>query len=487
MIFFSNDLNILKRLFLEYTAKLCLDFDILNSKWIYESEVIAGLLNLIVHLIHLRDKNKRYMHIGIIGQGYVGLPLACLLATRYRVTGFDNNASKIQLLRTGVDYTEEVGKEALRQSNLRFSNDPMDLKLCNILIVAVPTDIDDQNHPDLLPLLSASVTIGAILQPGMTIVYESTVYPGLTEEECIPVLEKTSGLQWKKDFFVGYSPERVNPGDKDRPLHKILKIVSGDTAETLEKLSLLYGSVIEAGIYKAPDIRTAEAAKVIENAQRDLNIAFMNELAIIFDRMGLDTREVLKAASTKWNFLPFEPGLVGGHCIGVDPYYLTYKAELLGYTPQIIHSGRYLNNQMGNFIAEKVVKTLIIQEKIITRCRVLVLGCSFKENVGDARNSKVFDIVDALNEYHIWVDIIDPHVCRETNITGNRGSVVLERPVEGAFYDSVILAVKHDIFSEYTLDRLHGIAVNGNLNLFDVKAFYDRDKAQKMCLKYWRL
>lgn len=428
------------------------------------------------------------MHIGIVGQGYVGLPLACLLATKFRVTGFDSNASKIQLLKNGVDYTEEVGKIALQQLNLSFSNNYKDLKLCNVIIIAVPTDIDEQNQPDLLPLLSASKTIGTILQPGMTIVYESTVYPGLTEEECIPVLERTSGLQWKKDFFVGYSPERINPGDKERPLQKIQKIVSGDTTETLEMLSSLYGSVIEAGVYKAPDIRTAEAAKVIENAQRDLNIAFMNELAVIFDRMDLDTREVIKAASTKWNFLPFEPGLVGGHCIGVDPYYLTYKAELLGYTPQVIHSGRHLNNQMGKFIAEKVVKTLIEQEKVVARCRVLILGCSFKENVGDARNSKVFDIIKELKAYHIGVDIVDPYVFCENNKTGGGGDVViLNQPINGVLYDAVILAVKHTVFSGYTLEMLQQIVTGGDLNLFDVKAFYDRREANKICLKYWRL
>jgi len=428
------------------------------------------------------------MHIGIVGQGYVGLPLACLLATKYKVTGFDSNASKIQLLKNGVDYTKEVGTIALQQPNLSFTNDYKDLELCKVIIVAVPTDIDQQNQPDLLPLISASKTIGTILQPGMTIVYESTVYPGLTEEECIPVLEKTSGLQWKKDFFVGYSPERINPGDKNRPLQKIRKIVSGDTPETLEMLSSLYGSVVEAGVYKAPDIRTAEAAKVIENAQRDLNIAFMNELAIIFDRMDLDTREVIKAASTKWNFLPFEPGLVGGHCIGVDPYYLTYKAELLGYTPQVIHSGRYLNNQMGKFIAEKVVKILIEQEKVVARCRVLILGCSFKENVGDARNSKVFDIIKELKAYHINVDIVDPYVFLENKNTGGGGGrVILSQPVEDVFYDAVILAVKHTIFSGYTLEMLQKIAIDSNLNLFDVKAFYDKKEANKICMKYWRL
>lgn len=427
------------------------------------------------------------MYIGIIGQGYVGLPLACLLATKYKVLGFDSNRSKIKLLKEGIDYTGEVNSELLSQPNLQFTYDYKGLKLCDVIIVAVPTDIDEQNRPNLLPLISASVIIGSILQKGMTIVYESTVYPGLTEEECIPVLEKTSGLLWKKDFFVGYSPERINPGDKNRPLKKIQKIVSGDTYETLEKLSELYGSVIEAGVYKAPDIRTAEAAKVIENAQRDLNIAFMNELAVIFDRMALDTREVLKAAATKWNFLNFEPGLVGGHCIGVDPYYLTYKAEMLGYTPQVIHSGRHLNNQMGKFIAEKVVKTLIQQEKVVTKCRVLILGCSFKENVGDSRNSKVFDIGKALIGYHITVDIVDPHVFNENARHEEKCMKILEQTPEAVDYDAVILAVKHTVFKKYSLDELKNIAVSKKLNLFDVKAFYDKKEAKSVCFEYWRL
>jgi UDP-N-acetyl-D-galactosamine dehydrogenase len=270
------------------------------------------------------------MKIAIIGQGYVGLPLACLFATKYQVIGFDISEQKIQLLKAGIDYTDEVGGDALKNSNLSFTSNGDDLAGCDVLIVAVPTDIDENNIPDLKPLQGASKTIGQIIKKGMTVVYESTVYPGLTEEICIPIIEKVSGLVWKKDFNVGYSPERINPGDKLRPLHKILKIVSGDTIETLTKLSALYGNVIEAGIYEAASIKVAEAAKVIENAQRDLNIAFMNELAIIFDKMDIDTREVINAAATKWNFIKLEPGLVGGHCIGVDPYYLAYKAELLG-------------------------------------------------------------------------------------------------------------------------------------------------------------
>ncbi|MDE3235847.1 MAG: nucleotide sugar dehydrogenase [Bacteroidota bacterium] len=425
------------------------------------------------------------MKIGIVGLGYVGLPLACLFATKYEVIGFDINADKISLLQSGIDYTGEVGTAALQQTGLSFTCQSELLQSCNVIIVAVPTDITSQNQPDLAPLQKASATIGAILQPGITVVFESTVYPGLTEEVCIPVLESVSGLQWKKDFFVGYSPERINPGDKKRPLHAILKIVSGDTPQTLALLSELYGAVIQAGIYQAPDIRTAEAAKVIENAQRDLNIAFMNELSLIFDRMQLDTREVLKAAGTKWNFLPFEPGLVGGHCIGVDPYYLTFKAEQLGYSPQVIHSGRHVNNAMGQFIADKIVKLLIRQKKVVASCKVLVMGCSFKENVGDVRNSKVFDIIDGLHAYHVETVITDPAVDGEA-LHKKGYSITPTIPADEQF-DAVVLAVKHEQFKNYDLSFLQSKAMDGQLNLFDVKAFYDRAAAEKLCTYYWRL
>ncbi|MFY8128796.1 MAG: nucleotide sugar dehydrogenase [Chitinophagaceae bacterium] len=426
------------------------------------------------------------MKIGIVGQGYVGLPLACLFATKYKVVGFDISEEKIKLLNNGIDYTDEVGSDALKNSNLTFTSNGNDLKDCEVLIVAVPTDIDENNVPDLKPLQGASTTIGKILQKGMTVVYESTVYPGLTEEVCIPILEEVSGLKWKQDFFVGYSPERINPGDKQRPLHKILKIVSGDTPETLKQLSALYGSVIEAGIYEAPSLKVAEAAKVIENAQRDLNIAFMNELAVIFDRVGIDTRDVIKAAATKWNFLAYEPGLVGGHCIGVDPYYLAFKAEQLGYTPQVIHSGRSLNNQMGKFIAEKVLKTLIDQQKNIAKTNVLLLGCAFKENVPDTRNSKVFDIVNALKEYQINVHIVDPVVAAHKKNVSYKFSVD-EKPSTDIKYDAVILAVKHHDFLEFSVDHLKSISTNSQLNLFDVKGFFNREQAIANAEVYWRL
>jgi UDP-N-acetyl-D-galactosamine dehydrogenase len=423
--------------------------------------------------------------IGIIGLGYVGLPLASLFAEKYAVQGFDIDETKIHLLKVGVDPNGLCSLGQLSQANLHFSNNINELTDCTHLIITIPTDIDAQNKPDLGPLKKATEMVGRILQKGMTIVFESTVYPGLTEEICIPILEWVSELVWKRDFFVGYSPERINPGDKQHPIASILKIVAGDTPETLANLSALYGSVITAGIYPAPSIKIAEAAKVIENAQRDLNIAFVNELALIFDRMGIDTREVLKAAATKWNFLPFEPGLVGGQCIGVDPYYLTHKAEELGYSPRVIHSGRLVNNEMGKFIAEKAVKSLLQAGKNITQCRVLVLGCSFKENIGDTRNSKVFDIVKELIDYSVQVDLVDP-VANSAAHNPTALPILPSIPAQ-AQYDAVILAVKHDAFKELNLSKLIAHSTAGELYLFDVKAFYDFEAAKKVCKVYWRL
>jgi len=423
--------------------------------------------------------------IGIIGLGYVGLPLARLFAEKYAVIGFDIDSAKIDLLNSGIDTNNQQSFDIGALSNLQFSNTSSALKVCTHLIVTIPTDVDAQNLPDLRPLQNASQLIGEVLKQGMTVVFESTVYPGLTEEICIPIIEKFSGLVWKKDFFVGYSPERINPGESNRPLASIVKIVSADTAESLANLVELYSSVITAGIYQAPSIRVAEAAKVIENAQRDLNIAFMNELALIFDLMQLDTRDVLKAAASKWNFLPFEPGLVGGHCIGVDPYYLTFKAEQLGYTPKVIHSGRDLNNQIGPFIAEKVVKTFIAQDKNIAKSRVLVLGCTFKENVNDIRNSKVFDMVDTLASYLIQVDILDTMV--PFNTTLPCAARLMQQLAPNMLYDAIILAVKHDSFKLLPLNTLKAISVSGDLNLFDAKAFYDKSEAIKIAKHYWRL
>ncbi len=421
--------------------------------------------------------------IGIIGLGYVGLPLACLFAQQYQVEGFDIDLHKIQLLQKGIDPTGLY--EVVSLNSLNFSNELNNLLGCSFLIVTIPTNIDEQNKPDLGPLKLATSMISSILQKGMTVVFESTVYPGLTEEICIPILEQKSGLKWKLDFNVGYSPERINPGDKSRPIDSIQKIVAGDTEETKERLAELYGSVINAGVYKAKSIKIAEAAKVIENTQRDLNIAFVNELALIFDRIGIDTRDVLEAAGTKWNFLPFEPGLVGGQCIGVDPYYLTFKSESLGYTPRVIHSGRLVNNEIGKFIAEKLVKTLIQQEKPITKSRVLILGCAFKENIGDARNSKVFDIVQELNNYSLTVDIYDPLVCK-TNYEHPEFPILAELNNE-LQYDAIILAVKHQIFASLDLEKLVSISKNNCLNLFDIKAFYKKEAAETLASFYWRL
>jgi UDP-N-acetyl-D-galactosamine dehydrogenase len=423
------------------------------------------------------------MKIGVIGLGYVGLPLACLFAEKYHVIGFDINDTKIQLLQQGIDTTGL--SNGFQTDALLFSNNINDLNECQFLIVTIPTDIDTQNQPDLGPLKMATGMIAGILKIGMTVVFESTVYPGLTEEICIPILEQNSGLIWKSDFNVGYSPERINPGEKTRPISSIKKIVAGDTIQTTEKLAALYGSVIIAGIYQAKSIKVAEAAKVIENAQRDLNIAFVNELALIFDKMEIDTRDVLEAAATKWNFLPFEPGLVGGQCIGVDPYYLTYKSEALGYAPRVIHSGRVVNNQIGKFIAEKVVKILIQQEKAVSKSRVLILGCAFKENIGDARNSKVFDICEELMGYSVSVDIFDPLV----NIVHSKKlfNQVLGTLPEEIKYDAIILAVKHQVFQDLNLYKLISMSKLGHLNLFDVKAFYDKEKATALSTFYWRL
>ena len=423
--------------------------------------------------------------IGIIGLGYVGLPLAALFAEKFAVYGFDIDSKKIKSLQLGVDPNGLTNQQQLTHPNLHFCHELLDLKDCTHFIITIPTDIDAQNKPDLDPLKKATAMVGSILKQGNTVVFESTVYPGLTEEICILILEKTSGLVWKKDFFVGYSPERINPGDRNRTVASILKFVAGDSPETLVDLSNLYGSVITGGIYQAPSIKVAEAAKVIENAQRDLNIAFVNELALIFDRMGIDTREVLKAAGTKWNFLHFEPGLVGGQCIGVDPYYLTYKAEELGYSPRVIHSGRLVNNEMGKFIAEKTVKALLQAGKNSSQCKVLVLGCTFKENIGDTRNSKVFDIVKELQDYSANVTIVDPmvneHAYNPTSLA------IMPSIPKDTLYDAIILAVKHEAFRTLDLAKLVCHSSGNELYLFDVKAFYDQEEALKICKLYWRL
>jgi UDP-N-acetyl-D-galactosamine dehydrogenase len=347
--------------------------------------------------------------IAVVGLGYVGLPLAVEFGKHYDTIGFDLSRSKIEAYRRFEDPTGELSSDELRAAQkLRCTFDPAALAEADFVVVAVPTPVDAAHQPDFAPLVSASESVGRNLKPGATIVFESTVYPGATEEVCIPVIERFSGRKWKQDFFVGYSPERINPGDKERTLTKITKVVSGDTPETLERVASVYGSIIKAGVYKASSIKVAEAAKVIENTQRDLNIALMNELAIIFDRIGIDTLEVLEAAGTKWNFLPFRPGLVGGHCIGVDPYYLTHKAEMLGYHPQVILAGRRINDGMGKFIAEQTVKRLIQLSFPVKDTDIAVLGLTFKENCKDLRNSKVIDVIRELQSYGARVHVHDP-------------------------------------------------------------------------------
>ena len=403
------------------------------------------------------------LKITVIGLGYVGLPLALALSHKYNVLGFDIDAERIGELRNHFDRTQEVETEQLQAADmLQFSRELGDLKNCKVFIVTVPTPIDNYKKPDLTPLLAASRTVGAALNKGDVVIYESTVYPGCTEDDCVPVLEKYSGLIFNQDFFCGYSPERINPGDKVNTLTKIKKVTSGSTPETAEFVDELYRSIIEAGTHLAPSIRVAEASKAIENAQRDVNISFVNELALIFDRMNIDTTEVLQAAATKWNFLPYKPGLVGGHCIGVDPYYLAYKAESLGYYPQVILSGRRVNDHMGVFVANKLVKLLIKKGHKIEGSRVLILGITFKENCPDIRNTRVVDVVRELTDFGMRVDVHDPwagpvEVAEEYGI-----SLV---PILGK-YEAVVLAVAHDEFKSL---EFKGFTTPDSV-IFDLKA-----------------
>ena len=408
-------------------------------------------------------------NIAVIGLGYVGLPLAVEFGKKFNTIGFDINEERIKELKNGYDRTLEVDEANLKSAHqLSFASDINDLKASNFFIVTVPTPIDKNRRPDLTPLKKASETVGKALKKGDIVVYESTVYPGCTEEDCVPILEKFSGLKYNVDFFCGYSPERINPGDKVHTVTKIRKITSGSTSEIAEIVDQTYLSIIEAGTYKAPSIKVAEAAKVIENCQRDINIAFVNELALIFERMNIDTVQVLEAAGTKWNFLPFRPGLVGGHCIGVDPYYLTYKAEELGYHPEVILSGRRINDNMGAWVANKVVKLLIHKGHTVNKSKVLVLGITFKENCPDIRNSKVIDIIQELKEFGTQVDIYDPWADNEE--VKHEYGVELVKSLDQS-YDAVVLAVAHDEFEKLDLSKIsHGTSV-----LFDVKAKLSKD------------
>jgi UDP-N-acetyl-D-galactosamine dehydrogenase len=383
--------------------------------------------------------------IAVIGLGYVGLPLAVEFGKSQPVIGFDINDARIAALKAGNDATREVTSEELVSAeHLTFTSDPADLTAASIFIVTVPTPIDAHKNPDLTPLLKASETVGRALKTGDIVIYESTVYPGATEEDCVPVLERVSGLTFNEHFFVGYSPERINPGDKEHRLTTICKVTSGSTPDAAETIDQLYASIITAGTYKAESIRVAEAAKVIENTQRDLNIALVNELAIIFNRMGIDTDAVLKAAGTKWNFLPFRPGLVGGHCIGVDPFYLTHKAEAMGYHPHVILAGRRINDGMGAYVAGQMIKAMLKRRLQVEGARVLVLGLTFKENCPDLRNTRVVDVVRELEEYGVAIDIYDPWVDAE-EARHEYGLELTPEPVAGV-YDGIVLAVAHDVF-----------------------------------------
>lgn len=406
--------------------------------------------------------------IAIIGLGYVGLPLAVEFGKKIRTIGFDINTKRISELKDGIDNTLEIDSENLKSSqNLIFSSDSSDLKQCNIFIVTVPTPVDNNKRPDLTPLYKASETVGKVLKKGDIVVYESTVYPGVTEEECVPVLEKVSGLKFNSDFFCGYSPERINPGDKEHTVTKILKITSGSTPEVAEKVDNLYKLIITAGTHKAPSIKVAEAAKVIENSQRDINIAFVNELAKIFNLLGIDTFEVLKAAGTKWNFLGFKPGLVGGHCIGVDPYYLAQKAQEVGYHPEIILAGRRVNDSMGSYVAEQVVKLMVKKDIAVKNAKCLILGFTFKENCPDVRNTRVIDIVNELLSYSIEPVVYDPWA--SVDEVKHEYAIDINNSLPSGNFQATILAVAHDEFKNLKIEK-----TNENV-VYDVKGLLPND------------
>lgn len=422
--------------------------------------------------------------VSVVGLGYVGLPVAVAFGKVKQCIGFDVNQKRIYELKKYIDKTDEVSVDDLKQANILYTDNLEDLRLADFHIVAVPTPVDEANRPDLTPLEKVSTTIGKILKPGDIVVYESTVYPGVTEEYCAPILEKVSGLRCGIDFSVGYSPERINPGDKERTFTNILKIVSGQNTATLDIVAEVYASVVTAGVHRANSIKVAEAAKVIENTQRDLNIALMNELAVLFGRMGIDTMDVLEAAGTKWNFLPFRPGLVGGHCIGVDPYYLTYKAEMMGYIPQIIQAGRRLNNNMGRYVARTGVKLLIQNGFTMTNCNALVLGLTFKENCPDLRNSKVIDIIKELRDYKIKVTTHDALATAEE--ARDEYGVNLCDWKDISRVDLLIIAVGHNFYRNMQLDQLLANLTPGGV-IMDVKSILPRDEIKKRGFILWRL
>lgn len=423
--------------------------------------------------------------IAVIGLGYVGLPVAVAFGKKYPTIGYDLKTKSIASYKKHIDPTGEMSPEDLKAAaHIDYTDDPKHLAKADFIIVAVPTPIDTARQPDLFPLKSATETAGRYMKPGVTVIYESTVFPGATEEVCVPILEKLSGLKWKKDFFVGYSPERINPGDKAHTLTSIVKVVSGDTEQTLDRVAALYGSIITAGVYRATGIKTAEAAKVIENTQRDLNIALMNELAVIFGKLGIDTLEVLEAASTKWNFLPFRPGLVGGHCIGVDPYYLTYKAETCGYHPEVILAGRRINDNMGKYVVEQAIKLMVRSGISVNGARVGIFGLTFKEDCSDLRNSRVTDIFHELQSFSISPLVHDP--LADAGEAKNYYGISLSPLENMKELDALIIAVGHKTYKNMTLDKWT-MRLKPNGCIIDIKSILDVSPLKKTGIRFWRL
>lgn len=439
-------------------------------------------MSLFYNILNKKEK------IAVIGLGYVGMPIAVAFAKKANVIGFDLNKTKIDLYKSGIDPTNEIGNDAISQTTVEFTSDETRLKEAKFHIVAVPTPINSDKTPDLSPVEGASRIIGKNLTKGSIVVYESTVYPGVTEDVCVPILERESGLRCGVDFKIGYSPERINPGDKVHRLENIIKIVSGMDEESLEEIAKTYEMVIEAGVHRAGSIKVAEAAKVVENSQRDINIAFMNELAMVFDRMAIDTKEVIDAMNTKWNALGFTPGLVGGHCIGVDPYYFVYEAEKLGYHSQIILSGRKINDGMGKFVADAIIKKLILANKVVRKAKVVILGITFKENTPDTRNSKVVDIIDSLREYGIEPIVVDPEANAEE--AKHEYGIELKDIKDVMDADCLVLAVAHDRFKQMSwdeIDSLYGNFENNDKVFIDVKSMLNRNEIEEMGYSYWRL
>lgn len=424
--------------------------------------------------------------IAVVGLGYVGMPIAVAFAKQVDVIGFDLNSKKIKQYKNGIDPTNEVGNEEIKKSTVEFTDNPQKLREAKFHIVAVPTPVNQDKTPDLTPVIGASTIVGENLTKGSIVVYESTVYPGVTEDVCIPILEEKSGLKCGEDFKVGYSPERINPGDKVHRLETIKKIVSGIDKDSLEEISKIYSIVIKAGIHKAASIKVAEAAKVVENSQRDINIAFMNELAMVFERMGISTNDVIEAMNTKWNALGFKPGLVGGHCIGVDPYYFIYQAEKLGYHSQIILSGRKINDGMGAFVADALIKELVLAGKVVKNSRVLILGITFKENCPDTRNSKVIDIINRLKEYEVKPIIVDPQA--DVKEAEREYGVAIQEIKDVTEVDAVVLAVAHNEFEEMTAEQIGSLMKKGEPGVVvDVKSVLKKDEIEKCGMKYWSL